>query len=66
MTAQDLLKDGLGPFVEREFRSVYGDRAAAEAGRFAGDDRRDCLYTVATIGAVVSGARRSRRLDVLG
>ena len=37
--AQDLLKDGLGPFVEREFRSAYGDRATAEANRFAGDDR---------------------------
>ena len=36
--ALDLLKDGLGPFVEREFRSTYGDRAAAEAGRFVGDD----------------------------
>ena len=27
----ELLKDGLGPFVEREFKSAYKDRAAAEA-----------------------------------
>ena len=45
--AQDLLKDGLGPFVEREFRSVYGDRAVAEANRFAGDDRINAKRRIA-------------------
>ena len=35
----DLLKQGLGPFVEREFRNMYRDRAAAEALRFLSDDR---------------------------
>ena len=35
----DLLKAGLAPFVEREFKNLYKDKAPAEAGRFAGDDR---------------------------
>src|SRR5437762_1710692 len=37
--ALDLLKSGLGPFVEREITSAYRDRAMAEAGRFLGEDR---------------------------
>jgi predicted AAA+ superfamily ATPase len=37
--ALDLLKNGLGPFVEREFASTYKDRAAAELSRFMGEDR---------------------------
>jgi hypothetical protein len=31
--ALDLLKSGLGPFIERELTSVYKDRAPAEARR---------------------------------
>ena len=31
--ALDLLKSGLGPFIERELTSVYKDRALAEARR---------------------------------
>lgn len=37
--ALELLKDGLGPFVEREFKAVYGEKAQAEAERYASDDR---------------------------
>lgn len=37
--AMELLKGGLGPFVEREFKSVYKDRTIAEAGRYLGEDR---------------------------
>src|SRR5436305_1875709 len=37
--ALDLLKSGLGPFVERELTSTYKDRAAAEAVRILGEDR---------------------------
>jgi predicted AAA+ superfamily ATPase len=37
--ALELLKAGLGPFVEREFNSSYQDRAAAEVARFLGEDR---------------------------
>ncbi len=37
--AMDLLKQGLAPFVEREFSNTYKDRAAAEATRFMGEDR---------------------------
>lgn len=37
--ALELLKNGLGPYVEREFANVYKDRAEAEVGRFIGDDR---------------------------
>src|SRR6516162_3812232 len=35
----DLLKQGLGPFVEREFKSSYKERAVAEATRYLGEDR---------------------------
>ena len=34
--AMELLKGGLGPFVEREFKSTYKDRAAAEASAVPG------------------------------
>ena len=37
--ALELLKVGLGPFVEREFTATYKDRATMEANRFLGDDR---------------------------
>jgi hypothetical protein len=37
--AMELLKSGLGPFVDREFKNTYRDRAAAEASRFMGEDR---------------------------
>jgi len=37
--AMDLLKQGLGPFVEREFKSAHKDRALAEASRYMGEDR---------------------------
>src|SRR5579862_3756039 len=37
--AMDLLKQGLAPFVEREFKNSYKDRSLAEAARFVGDDR---------------------------
>lgn len=37
--AMDLLKAGLAPFVEREFRNLYKDKAAERAGKFVADDR---------------------------
>ncbi|NLG83533.1 MAG: ATP-binding protein [Firmicutes bacterium] len=37
--ALELLRQGLAPFVEREFRHAYGGRYADEAARFLGDDR---------------------------
>src|SRR6266851_1237115 len=37
--AMDLLKQGLGPFVEREFKDFYKDKAAVEAIRYLGEDR---------------------------
>src|SRR6266571_851494 len=37
--AMDLLKTGLAPFVEREFKNLYAGRALAEARRFQGEDR---------------------------
>src|SRR6266704_447839 len=37
--ALELLKAGLGPFVEREFQSAYKDRARAQAAVFLGEDR---------------------------
>ena len=35
----DLLKQGLAPFVERELKNSYKDKALAEATRFLGEDR---------------------------
>jgi predicted AAA+ superfamily ATPase len=37
--ALELLKSGLGPFVDREFKNTYQARAASEAARFLGEDR---------------------------
>src|SRR5712691_12769458 len=37
--AMDLLKAGLAPFVDREFRNLYADRAMAEARHVQGEDR---------------------------
>jgi predicted AAA+ superfamily ATPase len=37
--ALDLLKTGLGPFVEREARSAYQERAPAHVARLMGEDR---------------------------
>ncbi len=37
--ALDLLKEGLAPFIEREFVNVYKKTALDEARRFAADDR---------------------------
>ena len=37
--ALELLKAGLGPFVEREMKSGYGENAQAQVGRFTGEDR---------------------------
>jgi predicted AAA+ superfamily ATPase len=37
--AMELLKQGLGPFIEREFKNLYRDKAASEALRFLSDDR---------------------------
>jgi predicted AAA+ superfamily ATPase len=45
--AMELLKGGLGPFVEREMRSVYQARAFAEAGRVLGDDRINVKKAIA-------------------
>ncbi len=37
--AMELLKSGLGSFVDREFTSIHKDRATAEASRYLGEDR---------------------------
>src|SRR5262249_19260613 len=37
--AMELLKGGLGPFVDREVQSKFRDRAQVEAQRFLGEDR---------------------------
>jgi predicted AAA+ superfamily ATPase len=45
--ALDLLKSGLGPFVEREFKSTYRDRAPLEKARFLGEDRLNARRAMA-------------------
>ena len=37
--ALELLKAGLSPFVEREFKNIYKDGASTKIDRFIGDDR---------------------------
>src|SRR6266851_4096565 len=37
--AMDLLKQGLAPFVEREFKNSYKDKAPTEVVRFVGEGR---------------------------
>ena len=37
--AMDLLRAGLSPFIEREFKSQHRTRATEEARRYFGDDR---------------------------
>ncbi|HOA05200.1 MAG TPA: Swt1 family HEPN domain-containing protein [Candidatus Fermentibacter daniensis] len=37
--AIDLLRAGLSPFVDREFKAVFGDEHAAALARYLGDDR---------------------------
>lgn len=38
--AMDLLRQGLAPFAEREFRSVHKAQATSEAMRYMGDERQ--------------------------
>lgn len=46
--AMDLLRGGLAPFVDREFKSIYKDKAAAEARRLLpADDRINGSRTIA-------------------
>ena len=45
--AMELLKSGLGPFVEREFKSTCKDRAAAEMVRYLGEDRLNAKRSIA-------------------
>ncbi|HEY3319876.1 MAG TPA: Swt1 family HEPN domain-containing protein [Planctomycetota bacterium] len=45
--AIELLKGGLGPFVERELTSTYAARASAEATRFLGEDRINAKKPIA-------------------
>jgi predicted AAA+ superfamily ATPase len=45
--ALELLKNGLGSFVERELASTYKDRADAEASRLLGEDRLNAKKPVA-------------------
>ena len=47
--AMELLKSGLGPFVEREFKSIYKERAAAELQRFLGEDRLNAKKSVTAL-----------------
>jgi hypothetical protein len=36
----EILKQGLGPFIDREFKSLYKEQAIFEATRLFGDDRQ--------------------------
>ena len=47
--AMELLKAGIGPFVDREFKSTYKDRATAELQRFLGEDRLNAKKVVTAL-----------------
>ena len=51
--ALDLLKAGLGPFVEREFKNLYGDQALAEAQKLMMAERLDTSRPFAAWDAAV-------------
>src|SRR5437899_5214994 len=51
--ALDLLKAGLGPFVEREFKNLYGDQALAEAQKLMMSERLDANRPFAAWDAAV-------------
>jgi predicted AAA+ superfamily ATPase len=45
--ALDFLKIGLGPFVERELKATFKDRALTEANRLIGEDRLNAKRSLA-------------------
>ncbi len=47
--ALDILKSGLGPFVEREFKNSFKDRFTAEFQRFLGEDRLNAKKSVTAL-----------------
>ena len=47
--AMEFLKAGLGPFVDREFKSTFKDRAATEHQRFLDEDRLNAKKTVTAL-----------------
>ena len=51
--ALELLKNGLGPFIQREFTNAYKDGAAAKAGRFVSEDRLNVKKPIAGWDAAV-------------
>src|SRR5439155_17721042 len=51
--ALDLLKAGLGPFVEREFKNLYGDQALEEAEELMMSERLDANRPFAAWDAAV-------------
>ncbi len=57
--ALELLRDGLAPFVEREFTSHYGDEALQTAQRFVVSDRLETGRPFAAL-----GCRRPPEVDV--
>ena len=44
--SMELLKDGLGSFVDRELKNAYKDKAALQALRYVGDDKLLAKKTV--------------------
>ena len=51
--ALELLKAGLGPFVEREFKTAYKDDAPAKMARFISEDRLNAKRPIAEWDAAV-------------
>jgi hypothetical protein len=45
--ALELLKNGLSPFIDREFKNSYRDGASAKIERFIGDDRLNARKPIA-------------------
>ena len=44
--ALDMLKEGLGPYIEREFTNVYQDKAKARAKELTGEDKINARLSI--------------------
>ena len=61
--AMELLKAGLAPFVEREFKNLYKGQALVEAQRFMSSERLEANRPVHGLGCCSAPAANVGRLE---
>lgn len=62
--AMDLLKQGLFPFVEREFKDVCKERTRAQAGRLMGEDHLLAVFRDADTGGGETLTKRLGEIEI--